>query len=61
MFSRTIIPTKFLIKSLKNIKGIKKEEVKNIKQPTNTKKSVNIKKTIVTYDKTKEDRDIFLL
>ena len=61
MISRAIMPTRFLAKSLKNTKNIKKENIKNIKQPTNTKKSTNNKKQIVTYDKNKEDRDIFLL
>ena len=61
MISRAIIPTRHLVKSLKNTKNIKKEKIKNTKQPTNTNKSTKVKKQVVTYDKIKEDRDIFLL
>ena len=53
MISRAIIPTRHLVKSLKNIKNVKnvkKEKVKNTKE----------KKTFV-YDKSKEDRNTFLL
>ena len=53
MISRAIVPTRHLVKSLKNIKNVKnvkKEKVKNIKE----------KKTFV-YDKSKEDRNTFLL
>ena len=53
MISRAIIPTRHLVKSLKNIKNVKnvkKEKVKNTKD----------KKTFV-YDKSKEDRNTFLL
>jgi len=53
MISRAIIPTKFLVKSLKNIK---KEKTKKIRQPSTVKE----KKTFV-YDKSKEDRNTFLL
>ena len=53
MISRAIIPTRHLVKSLKNVKNVKnvkKEKVKN----------TNKKKTFV-YDKSKEDRNTFLL
>ena len=53
MISRAIIPTRHLVKSIKNIKNVKnvkKEKVKNMKE----------KKTFV-YDKSKEDRNTFLL
>jgi hypothetical protein len=53
MISRAIIPTRHLVKSIKNIKNVKnvkKEKVKNTKE----------KKTFV-YDKSKEDRNTFLL
>lgn len=53
MISRAIIPTRHLVKSLKNVKNVKnvkKEKVKNTKE----------KKTFV-YDKSKEDRNTFLL
>ncbi len=53
MISRAIIPTRHLVKSIKNIKNVKnvkKEKIKNTKE----------KKTFV-YDKSKEDRNTFLL
>ena len=53
MISRAIIPTRHLVKSIKNIKNVKnvkKEKVKIMKE----------KKTFV-YDKSKEDRNTFLL
>ena len=50
MISRAIIPTRQIVKSLKNVKNIKKEKIKKPKE----------KKTFI-YDKSKEDRNTFLL
>ncbi len=55
MISRAIIPTRHLVKSLKNIKK-EKEKVKVMKEISKIKE----KKTFV-YDKSKEDRNTFLL
>ena len=53
MISRAIIPTRQIVKSLKNVKTVKNIKKEKIKKPK--------EKNTFIYDKSKEDRNTFLL